>query len=138
MTETEGREKAEVHRAVEKMDPVAPDMEGERIVHVPRLGAVGLQVLWEDDDAPEDAEETLNSWPEEARRLHHSGNGSYEMCSVWAMCGQLTAQADIGLVQVAESGGDDKEGIERALAAEAITSLLRQAEARGREAQATL
>ncbi|GEM_PF-2144009 len=136
--EKEDMDKAEVRHAVAAMDPVAPETEGERIVEVTRLGAVGIRILWEDDHAPQDAEETLGSWPEEARRLHESGECHYEMCSVWVMCGHLKAQADIGLVQVAESGGDDKEATERDLAAEAILSLLRQADARGREAQATL
>jgi len=134
--EDEDMDKAEVRRAVAATDPVAPDREGARIIQVPRLGAVGFQVLWEDDDAPEDVEDSLGSWPESARLLQESGECHYEMCSVRATCGHLEAQADIGLVQVAENGGADKEEIERDLAVEAILSLMRQAESRGREAQA--
>lgn len=130
----------DVRRAVEDMDPVTPEVEGVRLVETRRLGHVSLLVFWEPDPDPEDVEQTLDCWPEEKQRIHRSGGCTYWMCSVLAMCGHLEAQADIGLVQVAEEGGDDDEegAIERDLAVEAITGLLRQAEANGREAQATL
>lgn len=123
----EDEDELAVRNAVSTMNPVTPEWTGLRTIAVTPLGCVTLQVDWVEDPEPP-APDAVKHWETEARRLHKSGECAYWDCTVTAACGDLEAEAGLGLIQIADGGGDDAEQIERELAEEAILDLLGQRE----------